>query len=103
MPTDETTTLPIVHPERTIALEPRFAVLIHNDDVTTFEYVINILGGVFGLSEELAEHIAWMAHTNGQAVVTVRPRREADKLHKAANFRARTDGYPLTFTIEPEE
>ena len=36
-------------------------------------------------------------------MMTVRPRSEADKLRKAANNRARTDGFPLTFTIEPEE
>ena len=103
MPTGETTTLPVLRPEGALALEPRFAVLIHNDDVTTFDYVIGILGGIFALSVELAEHIAWIAHTDGQAIVTVRPRSEADKLRKAANNRARTDGFPLTFTIEPEE
>ncbi len=75
-------------------------VIIHNDEVTPYEYVINILGDLFMLSEELADHIAWTAHNKGTAVVVVRPRVEAEKLVKVARGRARTNGYPLTFTLE---
>jgi ATP-dependent Clp protease adapter protein ClpS len=54
------------------------------------------------LSEELADHVAWTAHTKGFAVVVVRPRPDAEKLAKIANGRAQVDGYPLTFTLESE-
>ena len=77
-------------------------ILIHNDEVTPYDYVIQILGGVFMLSEEIADHIAWTAHTQGQAVVVVRPRREAEKLVKVAHSRAKQDGFPLTFSLETE-
>jgi ATP-dependent Clp protease adaptor protein ClpS len=77
-------------------------VVIHNDDVTPFDYVIGMLEGVFMLSEELAEHIAWSAHTKGHAVVVVRPRPDAEKLAKIANGRAKLDGYPLTFSLEAD-
>lgn len=77
-------------------------VVIHNDEVTPYEYVIQILGGVFLLSEEIADHIAWTAHTQGRAVVVVRPRVEAEKLVKIAHSRAQSDGYPLTFSLESE-
>ena len=75
-------------------------VLIHDDEVTPYEYVINILGDLFMLSEELADHVAWTAHTKGVAVVVVRPRVEAEKLVNVARGRARSNGYPLTFTLE---
>lgn len=75
-------------------------VLIHNDDVTPFNYVIATLGDVFMLSEEMAEHVAWTAHRKGTAVVVVRPRREAEKLAGVAQQRARFEGYPLTFSLE---
>ena len=78
------------------------SIVIHNDDVTPYDYVIEILGTVFLLSEELADHIAWTAHTKGQAVVVVRPREEAQKLVSVAHGRARLDGYPLTFSLETE-
>lgn len=81
---------------------PRWYVIIHNDDVTPFEYVIKLLLQLFLLSEEIAEHIANTAHSEGQAVVVVRPRNEAERLVKVARTRARLDGYPLTFSLEPE-
>ncbi len=51
--------------------EPQDAwnVLVHNDDETPFDYVIHTLSSVFMLSDELAEHIAATAHSNGAAVV----------------------------------
>lgn len=83
-------------------LEQRWYVLIHNDDVTPFEYVIRILTNLFLLSDEMAEHVAQTAHSEGQAVVVVKPRTEAERLVKVAQSRARLDGYPLAFSVEPE-
>jgi len=81
---------------------PRWYVIIHNDEVTPFEYVIKVLLQLFLLSEEIADHIANTAQNDGQAVVVVRPRNEAERLVKMARTRARLDGYPLTFSMEPE-
>jgi ATP-dependent Clp protease adaptor protein ClpS len=83
-------------------LEPPFIVYIHNDDVTPFDYVILILSHIFKLSHELAEHITWIAHTTGSAHVVTRPRDEALRLVNRAHAAARLDGYPLTFSLEPE-
>ena len=80
--------------------EPLYSVLLHNDDVTPYEYVVRILQRIFLLSEELAEHVAWTAHHEEVAVVVVRPRAEAEKLVKVALAHARVDNYPLTFTLE---
>lgn len=84
------------------ATENMWLVIIHNDDVTPYEYVLLILELVFFLSSELAEHITWMAHTEGRAGVVVRPRAEAERLIKVAQGRARADGFPLSFSMEPE-
>jgi ATP-dependent Clp protease adaptor protein ClpS len=78
-----------------------WAILVHNDDVTPYDYVLQILSSLFWLSEEIAEHIAWTAHTKGAAVVVVRPRSEAEKLVKVAGGRAKLAGFPLTFSLEP--
>jgi ATP-dependent Clp protease adaptor protein ClpS len=85
-----------------LAGEERWLVLVHNDDVTPLDYVLRILTNLFLLSEEVAEHVAQTAHTDGQAVVVVRPRLEAERMVKVARARVRLDGYPLTFTLEPE-
>lgn len=44
-------------------------VLLFNDDVTPFEAVIYALQRAAGLSQELAEEVAWRAHDEGSAVV----------------------------------
>lgn len=80
--------------------EALWRILVHNDDQTPFDYVIHTLSSVFMLSDEIAEHIATTAHTNGTAIVTARPLAEAEKLVRIALGRAKTDGYPLQFTLE---
>ena len=77
-------------------------IIVHNDEVTPYDYVISILGDLFMLSEELADHVAWTAHMKGVAVVVVRPRVEAEKLVKVAHGRARLVSYPLTFSLEQD-
>jgi ATP-dependent Clp protease adaptor protein ClpS len=107
MSASETSVLPLVRPSENLGEqtepEPRYRVLIHNDAVTTFIYVLHVLSAIFLLSDEMAQHIAETAHNNGTAVVIVRPKSEADKLAKAATSHARMDGYPLRFSIEQED
>jgi len=107
MLTLETVTAPVIIPDKG-AIEdtdssPLYNVLIHNDPITTFEYVIRILGDVFWLSYEMAEHVAMTAHERGTAIVVVRPKPEAKRLAGKASSQARADGYPLTFSIEASE
>jgi ATP-dependent Clp protease adaptor protein ClpS len=98
----------VVVPERTAntaeasAFEPLYLVLVHDDDETPYDYVVLMLRRVFMLSEELADHVAFTAHNDGQAVVVIRPRDEALRLIAIAHNRARADGFPLNFTMQPE-
>lgn len=89
-----------IAPEQVI--EPLYKVLIHNDDVTPLDYVIRILQRIFMLSHELAEHVAETAHHEQVAIVVIRPRPEAEKLIGAARAQSRVDGFPLTFSMEPD-
>jgi ATP-dependent Clp protease adaptor protein ClpS len=90
---------PVAEPVRT-ENSNLWKIIVHNDEVTPYDFVIQILGDLFMLSEELADHVAWTAHTKGVAVVGVRPRAEAEKLVKVAHGRARWVSYPLTFSLE---
>lgn len=85
------------------ALEPLWRVLIHNDDETPYDFVIAILIRIFNITPIIAEHITWLAHTNGLALVTSLPKSEAENRVSKAHFAAQLEGFPLTFTIEPEE
>ena len=83
-------------------LERPYRVIIHNDDKTTFDFVINILVTVFKLSLLKATQISLKAHYSGQAYVCTLPLAEAKSRVFKAQFAAREQGFPLTFTIEPE-
>mgnify|MGYP001446492541 CR=1 FL=1 len=84
------------------AIEPLYRVLIHNDEVTPYEFVVLILQKIFQLTSMEAEHVTFVAHTAGIAYVTTLPRAEAQKRVGKAKFAANLEGYPLQFTIEPE-
>lgn len=55
-----------------------YDVIVHDDDVTTFETVITALVKLFGHSPERAEELAWVVHRHGEAVVTTLPKDEAE-------------------------
>ncbi|HQV70903.1 MAG TPA: ATP-dependent Clp protease adaptor ClpS [Thermoflexales bacterium] len=89
--------------DRMVVVEPLWRVWIHNDDVTTFEFVIRILMNVFGLNSEDAELLAWITHTQDVALVGAWPKNEALERINKATFAARLENFPLQFSAEPDE
>ncbi|MBQ9214789.1 MAG: ATP-dependent Clp protease adaptor ClpS [Bacteroidales bacterium] len=49
----------------------RFAVIMHNDEVTTMDFVVYVLENIFFKSHDLAEQIMMEVHTKGSAIVGV--------------------------------
>lgn len=84
-------------------LAPRYRVLVHNDDVTTMDFVVKVLIEVFGLKAERAMKVMAEAHFKGVSLVTVLPLEEAEFRVEKAHSLARTAKYPLTFSYEPEQ
>lgn len=84
------------------ALENLWNVIIHNDEVTPYDFVIMVLQKFFQLLPPDAEYITFVAHTSGKALVATLSLKEAQKRVGQAHFAASLEGYPLTFTIEPE-
>ena len=80
----------------------RAKVLVHNDDITPYDFVIIVLVRFFKLPTPDAELITWTAHTSGVAQVAILPIVEAQKRVGQAHFAASLEGYPLTFSIEPD-
>ena len=83
-------------------LAPLYRVLVHNDDVTTAEFVVYILMDIFKKNVSDAAEIMTTAHNSGVALVVVLPLEEAELRVEQAHSKARTAKYPLTFTYEPE-
>ena len=83
-------------------LEPLFRVLIHNDHVTSMDFVVHVLKNCFYLSNSKAADIMFTAHVYGSAYVQTLAKSEAEKRINKAHFEANNAGYPLKFTMEPE-
>lgn len=89
-------------PDQKTALEPRYRVIIHNDDVTPMEFVTHVLATIFFLGYPEAVEIMLHAHYRGEAIVQILPKAEAEKRINKAHFAAGLEGYPLHFSMEPE-
>jgi ATP-dependent Clp protease adaptor protein ClpS len=92
------TALPVSETE----LEPQYRVIIHNDDVTPMDFVVNILERIFFVVGPDAVDIMYRAHFSGAAYVQTVSRSEAQSRIGKAHFAAGLEGYPLRFTMEPE-
>lgn len=88
--------------ERT-ALVPRWKVLIHDDPITTFQFVESLLAARFAKSTGEAHRIAQETHDTGVALVTVLPLETAEFKVEQAHLAARAAGFPLTLSLEPAD
>jgi ATP-dependent Clp protease adaptor protein ClpS len=74
--------------------------MLHNDDVTPMDFVVDTLLRFFISERNLAMEIMLRAHNDGMAFVAVMPLEYAETKVQAAHSRARAHGFPLTFSIE---
>src|SRR5919106_1195780 len=80
-----------------------YKVILLNDDYTPREFVVVVLKGEFGMSEEQAHRVMITAHMRGACVVAVFTKDVAETKAARATEAGRRKGYPLMFTTEPEE
>lgn len=89
-------------PHEETEAEPLYRVLIHNDDVTPMDFVVNILQTIFMLGLDRAMDVMYTAHISGTAYVQTVPKSEAENRISKAHLSAGLEGYPLHFSMEPE-
>lgn len=78
-----------------------YAVLLHNDDYTTQEFVVQILKTFFQRSDADARTIMLTVHLKGQGVAGTYSKDVAEsKVAQVTDF-ARSQGAPLKLTAEP--
>ncbi len=81
--------------------EPRlYNVIMHNDDFTTMEFVVQVLVDIFHKDEVTAQAIMLGVHKNGHAVVGKYPYDIAATKVSAALARAKSEGFPFRMTME---
>jgi ATP-dependent Clp protease adaptor protein ClpS len=77
-----------------------FKVVLHNDDYTTMQFVIEVLEGIFHKSPAEAFRIMMHVHTRGQGVCGAYPYEVAETKVGMVHDVARERGYPLRASME---
>lgn len=81
-------------------LPPLYRVLMHNDDYTTMDFVVQVLESVFRKSPAEANQIMLKIHFKGVGTCGVYPREVAETKIGKVHSLARSDGYPLRCSLE---
>ena len=87
--------------------QPPYAVIIHNDDLNSMGFVIEVLRKVFGYTVEKCIQLMLEAHETGRSVVWVGAREvaelKADQIHSCgADPMCQAQGaQPLQVSVEP--
>ncbi|MBW1760451.1 MAG: ATP-dependent Clp protease adaptor ClpS [Deltaproteobacteria bacterium] len=92
-----------VKPEKKLKRPRLYRVLLHNDDYTTREFVVQVLHTVFHRGEQDAIRIMLHVHHNGVGVAGVFTREVAETKVQRVEHLAREHEFPLRLTMEPEE
>lgn len=78
----------------------RYRVIMHNDDFTSMEFVVEILMDIFHKDAMEAEHLMLMVHESGKAAVGSYSYDIAVTKVQAATARAKEEGFPFRLTVE---
>ncbi len=96
-------TITKVKPDTKLKRPRLYRVLLHNDDYTTREFVVQVLQVVFRLGEQDSIRIMLHVHHNGVGVAGVFTREVAETKIQRVEQLAREQEFPLRLTMEPEE
>lgn len=81
--------------------EPKhFRVVMHNDDFTPMDFVVEILIDIFHKGALEAERLMMAVHESGKAAVGAYSYDIAVTKVQEAQSRAREQGYPFRLTVE---
>ncbi len=88
--------------EQKVQKPKMYKVIMHNDDITTMDFVVQVLVDVFHKTVEDASTIMMTIHTTGQSICGIYPREIAEfKIFRTLQL-AREAHFPLLCTMEEE-
>ena len=81
--------------------EPKhYQVIMHNDDFTSMEFVVDVLMDIFHKDQLEAERLMLLVHQGGKAAVGAYPYDIAVTKVEAVCVRAKQEGFPFRMTVE---
>jgi ATP-dependent Clp protease adaptor protein ClpS len=94
----------VVTEKKTRTSRPRlWRVLLHNDDFTTMEFVVQVLMEVFGKSAAEATELMLEVHHRGACIAGVYTHEVAETKVATVEQMARNAEYPFLCTMERDE
>lgn len=90
----------LVKADEKVATPPLFRVMMHNDDYTTMEFVLEILRDIFHKPATEAEKIMLTIHFQGVGHCGTFPYAIAETKADQVRLRARKCGFPLRCSLE---
>ena len=100
LPLAELDQAPVAESEEKTEEPSLFKVLLHNDDYTTMEFVVWVLGSVFNMPEEQAIQVMLNVHIQGMGVAGIYTYEVAEMKVERTIALAREQEYPLLATLE---
>jgi len=98
--------MPKIEEELDYALEleePQlFKVLLHNDDYTSMDFVIDVLVSIFHKTHAQSEQIMLQIHEKGKAICGVYSFEIAQTKAQQVKLKAKQNEFPLLATIEED-
>jgi len=79
---------------------PLYKVVLHNDDYTPMEFVVEVLEVFFGMAREKATQIMLHVHTRGKGVCGIYTRDIAETKVAQVNEYSRQHQHPLLCAME---
>lgn len=97
-----TETKPRQKPKEKVVPPRRYKVILHNDNYTTMDFVVEVLEHVFQKPRDEAVRIMLAVHHNGLGVAGVYIKSIAEAKAETTQRLARAQGFPLRCSVEPE-
>ena len=79
---------------------PRFAVVLLNDDYTTFDFVVEVLQKFFHKNSEEAAQITLKVHNQGRGLAGIFSRQIGETKVSQVEEYSRSHGFPLKCVME---
>ena len=80
----------------------KYKVILHNDDYTTMEFVVQVLVQIFQKNQEEAIKIMHDVHKSGSGIAGIYSKEIAETKVNITMQNAQEAGYPLLCTMEKE-